>query len=708
MAKANTSTRKKYAELVDKVNSLRHAYYNEDAPVASDAEYDELYRELEEIEQEHPELVTQDSPTQEVGGEANEVFSPVQHLKRLYSLEDVFDVSELKTWKNRVLASCEKESFEKPRWLAELKIDGLAINLRYKQGILVNAATRGDGITGEDVTDNVLTISNVPKRLKGKNLPELIEVRGEVYMPQKAFEELNSNVAELGRAPFANPRNAAAGSLRQKDPDITAQRQLKVLVHGVGETQGYQYLSQSECYVDLKKWGLPTSNQYKTFTDFQDVINFIQHVAEHRHNLEYDIDGIVIKVDQAKIQEGLGYTSRVPRWAVAFKYPPEEVFTKLLDIQVDVGRTGRVTPFGVMEPVKVAGSTVSRATLHNQDVVKAKQVLIGDTVILRKAGDIIPEIVGPVTKLRDGSEKQFVMPSTCPSCGKPLAPAKEGDVDVRCLNAQGCPAQLRQRVEHIGSRGAFDIEALGMEAALHLTNNKFNDPVLTSEAGIFALTIDDLEKIRVERKDTEGNIKLVPYFWRTDPKTKEYIPTKNAVKLIEELEKAKEKPLWRALVALSIRHVGPKAARELAAHYGSIEKIRSATFENLSLLEGIGPTIAEAVIEWFKQDWHNNIVDSWLAAGVKMEDVKDESIPQVFEGLSIVATGTLKNFTRDTVKEAIISRGGKAASSVSKKTAAVVAGESAGSKLTKAEELGIQILDEEQFMEALEKGLPQN
>ncbi|MFT4245056.1 MAG: NAD-dependent DNA ligase LigA [Micrococcaceae bacterium] len=712
--KLTAEIKQEYADLVVHINKYRNAYYQDNDTLISDAEYDQLYRKLEKLEDEFPELVTQTSPTQQVGGEASKVFTPVKHASRMYSLEDVFSIDELKTWHERVSGYIEKANLSQAKWLSELKIDGLAINITYRNGVLTKAVTRGDGRTGEDVTDNVLTIDNVPHKFitqHTQDVPNVIEIRGEVYMPSGAFKELNEKMAAEGKNPFANPRNAAAGSLRQKNSEVTASRNLKLIVHGVGVVEGYEFDSQSDSYQKLHNWGLPTSPEYKAFDNFSEVIKFIEYHGEHRHDLEYDIDGIVIKVDQRHSQEELGYTSRVPRWAAAFKYPPEEVHTKLLDIRVDVGRTGRVTPYGVMEPVKVAGSVVSRATLHNQDVVKAKKVRIGDTVVLRKAGDVIPEIVGPVVALREGNEKKFEMPETCPSCGAELAPQKVGDVDLRCPNSIACPAQLKQRVAHIGSRGAFDIEALGDETAHYLTSNEHNPQVLKNEAELFNLTAEDLKPVKVLR-NKNGIATLVPYFWRQDEKTHEPTnPTKNTETLLAQLDIAKTKPLWRALVALSIRHVGPKAARELANHFGSIQAIRKATEDEIAELDGVGPTIAEAVVEWFKQDWHNQIVDTWLTAGVKMTYERDESaeeIPQVFAGLSIVATGTLENFTRDSVKEAIMARGGKAVASVSKKTAAVVAGAKAGSKLDKAESLGVQVLTEEEFMIALEKGLQRN
>ncbi|WP_237200637.1 NAD-dependent DNA ligase LigA [Rothia nasimurium] len=692
-----------YDDLVDRVRAARQAYYMDDAPVLSDADYDALYRQLEVFEAQHPELTSNDSPTQEVGGEASAAFAPVKHLARMYSLEDVFSLEELDTWLDRAETNARTLTGSTPQWLAELKIDGLAVNLLYRDGKLVRAATRGDGTTGEDVTHNVLTIASIPTQLAGSNHPEEIEIRGEVFISSADFKALNEQMVAAGKAPFANPRNAAAGSLRQKDAALTAERPLSMFVHGIGSRTGLSITSQFETYAQLEAWGLPVSPYSQLVAGREDLLDFIATYGEKRHSLVHEIDGIVIKVNDFETQERLGYTSRVPRWAVAYKYPPEEVNTRLLDIQVGVGRTGRVTPYGVMEPVKVAGSTVEMATLHNQDVVKAKGILIGDTVVLRKAGDVIPEIVGPVVALRDGSEREFVMPTECPSCGQPLAPAKDGDVDIRCLNARSCPAQLTERVNYLAGRGAFDIEALGYEAAKALTNPAAPDtPPLVSEAFLFDLTAEDLAEVKIEREkkvkgEPTGKTELVPYFYTRGTKTKPSAPTRNTEKLFEQLDKAKSQPLWRVLVALSIRHVGPTAARALATEFGSMDAIRAASEERLAGVDGVGSTIAKSLTEWFEEDWHREIIDRWAAAGVTMEDERDTSIERNLEGLTIVVTGTLENYTRDSAKEAIIVRGGKASGSVSKKTSYLVAGAAAGSKLDKAEQLGVPVLDEAGF-----------
>ncbi|MEE2527787.1 NAD-dependent DNA ligase LigA [Pseudarthrobacter sp. J75] len=727
------SLREEYENLSDLVRKYRFAYYQEDEPLVSDAEFDELFRRLEELEALHPELVSNDSPTQEVGGEVSAAFAAVEHLQRMYSLEDVFSLEELEAWMVKAQAGIERVGGVRGAWLTELKIDGLAVNLLYRDGKLVRAATRGDGTTGEDVTHNVLTIKEIPQQLQGTGFPAEMEVRGEVFIPSQAFAEFNEALIAEGKAPLANPRNAAAGSLRQKDPAETAKRPLRMFVHGIGVRDGLPTASQSETYTRLAEWGLPVSPYSQVLGSLDEVLAFIAEYGDKRHSLLHEIDGIVVKVDDFATQRALGYTSRVPRWAVAYKYPPEEVHTKLLDIAVNVGRTGRVTPYGVMVPVKVAGSTVEMATLHNQDVVKAKGVKIGDVVVLRKAGDVIPEIVGPVLALRDKQDppvRDFVMPTECPSCGTPLAPAKEADVDIRCPNARSCPAQLRERVFHLAGRGAFDIEALGWEAAMALTSGPGPDPatiggrpsaegpgVLENEARIFDLAADApdswlrdaLAEVKVWREKRSkgvgsGEWELVPYFWTKPTARTPSKPTASTEKLFAEVQKARSQPLWRVLVALSIRHVGPRASRALATRFGTMEAIRAASEEELAGVDGVGPTIAAALTEWFAEDWHREIVDRWAEAGVRMADEQDESTPRTLEGLTIVVTGTLPNFSRDEAKEAILTRGGKASGSVSKKTDYLVAGESAGTKLDKAEQLGVPVLDEDGFRKLLDEG----
>jgi DNA ligase (NAD+) len=691
------------AELVDLINQHRRAYYEGNTVLISDADYDALLHELEALEREHPELITGDSPTQTVGGSANQTFSPVTHLDRMWSLDNVFSDDEMLAWLEKAGSG---------PFLCELKIDGLAINLRYENSRLVSAATRGDGVVGEDVTANVLTIASIPRVLAGDNHPAVVEIRGEIFFGVDDFAKLNEGLIAEGKAPFANPRNSASGSLRQKDAKVTASRPLRMLVHGVGAWADAPVANQSDLYSLLKGWGLPTSDRYRVVESADQVLAYIREFEANRHKLEHEIDGVVVKVDQLAAQRELGFTSRAPRWAIAYKYAPEQVNTKLLDIRIGIGRTGRATPYAVVEPVKVAGSVVEFATLHNQDVVKAKGVLIGDTIVLRKAGDVIPEILGPVVELRDGTERAFVMPSVCPDCGSPLAPSSEGDVDLRCQNSKGCPAQLRERVAYLGSRGVLDIEALGYVAACALTQPvDLETAPLKSEAGLFDLTLEQLLPIRaavldpdtgLPRLDDAGLPKIVDFFRKKDGS-----PAEVALKLLKNLDEAKTKPLWRILVSLSIRHVGPVAARSLASHFGSLDRIFAASEAELSEVDGVGATLAQSIREWIAVDWHREIIERWRAAGVQLETPGHEgpgsaaNAGGVFAGMSIVATGSLKSFTREQIEEAIISNGGKAASSVSKKTSFVVAGENAGSKLTKAEELGIEVITEEEFARRL-------
>ncbi len=689
--------RQRVAELVDLINKHRAAYYQSNTSLISDADYDKLMRELEQLEAKHPELITGDSPTQSVGGEVSATFSPVEHLEKMMSLDNVFSEDELDSWLEKAGGG---------PFLCELKIDGLAINLRYENGKLVSAATRGDGAVGEDVTRNVMTVKGIPHELTGKNHPAVVEVRGEVFYSLADFAKLNQSLIDAGKAPFANPRNSASGSLRQKDSSVTASRPLQMIVHGIGAWVDKSVTSQSELYQHLKSWGLPTSNRYRVLTSGKEVKKYIAEFEAQRHALEHEIDGVVVKVDELSRQQSLGFTSRAPRWAIAYKYPPEQVNTKLLDIKVSIGRTGRATPFAVLEPVRVAGSEVEFATLHNQEVVQAKGILIGDTVVLRKAGDVIPEILGPVVALRDGSEKKFAMPKNCPDCGSKLAPAQEGDVDLRCPNAKSCPAQLRERIAYIGSRSALDIEALGFVTAVALTQPlEPKLPPVKSEADLFTLTLEDLLPIKslvvdadtgVAKLDATGKQKVVEYFRKKDGS-----PATVATKLLEELEKAKSQPAWRVLVSLSIRHVGPVAARSLMNHFGSIDKIFGASEQELAGVDGVGAVVAKTIKEWIAVDWHQEILKAWRQAGVNFTQETSSATGASFAGMSIVVTGTLENLTRDQAEEAIISRGGKAASSVSKNTAFLVAGANAGSKLAKAESLGVLVIDEAEFARRL-------
>ncbi|WP_369249349.1 NAD-dependent DNA ligase LigA [Streptomyces sp. R41] len=702
--------REKHAKLAEQIEEHRFRYYVKDAPVVSDAEFDKLLRSLEALEEEYPELRTPDSPTQKVAGAYETEFTAVQHRSRMLSLDNAFSDLELAAWAERVAKDVGTSEYH---FLCELKVDGLAVNLTYEHGRLTRAATRGDGRTGEDITPNVRTIAEIPDRLKGDRVPDLVEIRGEVYFPMEKFEELNARLVEAGDKPFANPRNAAAGSLRQKDPRVTATRPLHMVVHGIGALEGFEGLTRlSQAYDLLHTWGLPTTQYAKVVDDLDGVREFITYYGENRHSVEHEIDGVVVKLDEIPLQGRLGSTSRAPRWAIAWKYAPEEVNTKLINIRVGVGRTGRVTPYAQVEPVTVAGSEVEFATLHNQDVVKAKGVLIGDTVVLRKAGDVIPEILGPVVDLRDGSEREFVMPAECPECGTALRPMKEGDVDLRCPNARSCPAQLRERLFYLAGRKALDIEVFGYVAAAALTKPlEPAEPPLVDEGDLFDLTIEKLLPIKAYVLDQDSGLP------KRDPKTGEEKiatvfanqqgePKKNALAMLDNVAAAKDRPLARILTGLSIRHVGPVAAEALAREFRSIDRIDQATEEELATTEGVGPIIAASLKEWFAEDWHREILRKWRAAGVRMEEEgsgEDEG-PRPLEGLTVVVTGTLEHHTRDGAKEALQSRGAKVTGSVSKKTSFVVVGDNPGSKYDKAMQLKVPVLNEEGFAVLLEQG----
>ena len=660
--------------LSDEIRDHQFRYYVLDKPIISDGEFDSLLQELKRLESEHPEYKEDESPTELVGGGFATHFTQHDHIEKMMSLDNVFGVDELNLWLDRI-----EKSGVKNTWLCEVKVDGLAINLLYEKGKLVRALTRGNGVTGEDVTLNVRTIATVPHELAGSGHPEILEVRGEVFFPIDAFNEFNDGVEEEGKQRFANPRNAAAGSLRQKDPRVTASRPLSMVVHGIGASEGIAFTQQSDAYALLASWGLPTSSRFKVAKNRAEVLDFIGYYEKHRHDVEHEIDGAVVKINEISIQEQLGFTSRAPKWAIAFKYPPEEVTTTLLDIKVSVGRTGRVTPFAFMEPVTVAGSTVTNATLHNAQEVLRKGILIGDTVVIRKAGDVIPEVLGAVVERRTGKEFAWVMPTHCPDCASELRAISEGDVDIRCPNTQTCPAQLRERLYYIGSRAALDIDVLGYEAAVAL----LEDGLVTDEGDLFSLT--------------EAKLRSSAFFTKKDGEL-----GANAAKFLTALEVAKGRPLWRKLVALSMRHVGPTAAGALAKHFGSIEKIQGASPDELAQIDGVGSVIAESIVEWFAIDWHREIVAKWQRSGVELTEVAQENKnPQTLAGMTIVVTGSLIDFTRDGVSEVIALHGGKASSSVSKKTDYVVVGESAGSKADKAAELGVPILDEAGFKRLL-------
>lgn len=762
--------REQWETLATRIEDAQQAYYGLDAPIMSDAEYDQAMEALRDLERAHPELQSSDSPTQRVGAATTTQFAPVRHRARMFSLEDVFSLEEVEEWVQRVQNLAGMNRVETT---AELKIDGLAVNITYRNGRLVQAATRGDGVVGEDVTANVLTIAGIPKVLNDPNPPAVVEVRGEIYSPVDDFNALNESLVSAGKPPFANPRNAAAGSLRQKDPQVTATRPLALIAHGMGEIDwpgGTVPATQWEIYRLYESWGIPISLQTRETPSLDTILEMIRYYGEHRHDLPHDIDGIVVKVDSIELQQMLGTTSRVPRWAVAYKYPPEEVTTRLLDVRVQVGRTGRVTPFAIMEPVLVAGSTVARATLHNAQEVARKGVMIGDTVVLRKAGDVIPEVVAPLENLRDGTERPFIMPDRCPSCGAPLAPAKEGDVDLRCPNAAHCPAQITERIIHIGSRGALDIEALGEESALALTQPDYSrddvvaalaggasleledgtvmslpddvrasskaadlmaraeelmpgtqSPVLDSEAALFDLDAETLRDVSVYREikvrgKATGNWRYGRYFW-TAPfrKTKgkpavpvQSRPSATTETMLSQINGAKDAELWRFLVGLSIRHIGPTSARPLAARFGNLAALEAAPVEEISQVEGVGSISAQSIVDWFAIDWHQEIIEAWRAAGVSFQDAQVEpasAAEQTLTGLTFVVTGTLEHFTRSEAEAAIAAAGGKATGSVSGATNYVVAGENAGSKETKARQRGIPILDETQFEAILASGV---
>ena len=672
-ATEKNQARHQITELTQEIRDHQFKYYVLDAPTITDSQFDRLLKDLAALEATHPELLEPDSPSLGVGGGFATTFTQHDHIEKMMSLDNVFDEDELASWFDRV----EKE-ITAPSYLCELKVDGLAINLLYQAGELVRALTRGNGTTGEDVTLNVKTIKGLPHILKGNSTPALIEIRGEVFLPVAAFNQLNEELEEAGKPLFANPRNCAAGSLRQKDPRVTASRPLDLVVHGVGAIDGISLTSQSGAYAQLQKLGLPTSNRFQLCATRLEVLAFIENYNLHRHDVEHEIDGVVIKVDNFESQKKLGFTSRAPKWAIAYKYPPEEVTTRLLDIKVSVGRTGRITPFAFMEPVKVAGSTVTNATLHNQEEIERKGVLIGDVVIIRKAGDVIPEVLGPVLDRRNGTERAFVMPTNCPECDAQLRAITEGDVDIRCPNTRSCPAQLRERIYYIGSRAALDIDVLGYEAAVAL----LAENIITDEADIFSLTQEQLMKSE--------------FFTKKDGSK-----GKNLEKLLAALADAKGRPLWRIIVALSIRHVGPTSAQALATHFGSMDALSKASVAELAAIDGVGEVIAESIVEWFSVDWHRKIIASWSAAGVSMVNAKSMDLPQTLAGLTIVVTGSLNQFTRDSIAEAITAHGGKPSSSISKKTDYLLVGSDPGSKLAKAQELGVAVIDEARFLELL-------
>ncbi len=660
----------RHADLAQDLDDAAYRYYVLDSPTLSDADYDSRMRELEGLEERYPALRTPDSPTQKVAGGFSTLFTPVEHLERLMSLDNVFSTEELTAWAGRAAR-------EQPvsQWLCELKIDGLAVDLVYENGRLVRAATRGDGRTGEDITGNVRTLEQVPTRLTGPDVPELLEVRGEVFFPVSEFTALNAALVEAGKAPFANPRNAAAGSLRQKDPRVTASRPLRLTLHGLGARRGFNPPSQSAAYEMLDGLGLPVSRYYRLVSSLDEVVDVVAYWGEHRHDVEHEIDGVVVKVDDFGLQRRLGSTAKAPRWAIAYKYPPEEANTRLNDIVVSIGRTGRATPFAVLEPVRVGGVTVSQATLHNSDEVLRRGVLIGDTVVVRRAGDVIPEVVGPVAGLRTGAEREFAMPTECPACGTVLA-REEGQVDIRCPNAVSCPPQLQWSVFHFAGRSALDIDGLGFETA----------GVLTSTGRVH---------------DVGDILQLTPESFAG----LQGFGAKKIEQIMTGLEAARTRPIWRLLVGLSIRDVGAPTAQNLAREFRSIDALAAADVERVQQVEGIGPKTAAVIVGWFTDDRHRDILERLRAGGAKLSDEGEDEGPRPLDGVSVVVTGTLDGYSRDSATEAVQERGGKVTGSVSKKTDFVVLGADPGrSKYDKAVSLKVPMLDEEGFTRLLAEG----
>jgi DNA ligase (NAD+) len=661
---------RRHAQLSQQLEDLAYRYYISNQPTVSDAEYDAKMRELTGIEDKHPSLRTPNSPTQKVMETLSTDFAEVRHVQRLLSLDNVFTDEEFAAWAARATREVPV-----PKWLCELKIDGLAVDLVYENGRLVRAATRGDGVSGEDITYNLRTIETVPDQLASDKPPVLLEVRGEVFLPHAAFEGINAALVAEGKQPFANPRNSAAGSLRQKDPRVTASRPLALTLHGLGAREGFDPPSQSAAYAALQEMGLPVSSRYQVVDDLDGIHDYVAYWGEHRHDIEHDIDGVVVKVDSFALQDRLGSTSKAPRWAIAWKYPPEEVTTRLNDITVNVGRTGRVTPFAVLQPVQVGGVTVGTATLHNEDEVRRKGVMIGDTVVVRRAGDVIPEVVGPVVDLRPKDARPFQMPTRCPECDTELTRA-EGEVDWRCPNTLGCPAQRRESIFHIAGRGALDIDGLGYETAIALLDNDRVKDI----GDVFALTAESFEGLRG-------------------------FGPKKIQQVLNGLDQARDRPLWRLLVGLSIRHVGPTAAQALARELRSLDAIMAASAAELAAVDGVGPTIAAAVVDWFADDGHRDIVARLRAGGVRVRDEGEAAGPGPLQGVTVVVTGSLTDFSRDAAAAAVQGLGGKVSGSVSKATGFVVVGDAPGaSKYDKAVKLGVPRLDETGFRVLLERG----
>ena len=667
--RARAEAKVRVEELREQINHHSYRYHVLDDPEVSDAEYDELVGELRSLEDAFPELITPDSPTQGVGAAPNELFAPVEHRAPMLSLDNAFSFDELDTWAQRVVKGLGGDT---PAFACELKIDGVACALTYERGVLVRAATRGDGHTGEDITANVRTVVGIPARLAVDDPPAIVEIRGEMYLPVRAFEQLNEGLLAAGQKAFANPRNAAAGSLRQKDPKVTAARPLRLWVHSFGAAQGVSFDSHTGFLDWAASVGLPVAPTTERRDSIEAVRAFLGHWEEHRHSVDWEIDGAVIKVDRTDLQRELGATSHAPRWAIAFKFPPEERTTILRAIDVHTGRTGKVTPFAVLEPVVVGGVTVTYATLHNEDEVRRKDVRVGDVVIARRAGDVIPEIVGPVLAKRRKGARRWKMPAACNACGTPLVRA-EGEADYRCPNKRGCPSQGLEWLFHFAGRGAMDIEHLGfVTVAKLLEKGLIEDP-----ADIYALDAEALAQLPGFKEKSISNI-------------------------LEQIEGSKERPVWRLLVGLNIRHVGTHVAQVLARAFGSIDRLAAASEDEIDAVPEIGPEIAATVREWFDEDENRALIEKLRVAGVRLaDDVVGEDAPKTLDGVTLVLTGGLATISREDATERAQAAGARVASSVSKNTTFVVAGENPGTKLTKAEELGVEVIDEEAFLERL-------
>jgi DNA ligase (NAD+) len=670
--RARAEAKVRVEELREQINHHSYRYHVLDDPEVSDAEYDDLVKELRGLEDSFPELITPDSPTQLVGAPPTDLFAPVEHRAPMLSLDNAFSFAELDAWSERVARGLGRAA---AGFVCELKIDGVACALTYERGRLVRAATRGDGRVGEDITANVKTVEGVPHRLSAEDPPAVVEIRGEMYLPIKAFEQLNERLGEAEQRTFANPRNAAAGSLRQKDAKVTASRPLRFWVHSFGAAEGISFGSHTEFLAWAQRAGLPVPPTTERTATIADVEAFLGRWEEQRHSVDWEIDGAVIKVDQIDEQRELGATSHAPRWALAYKFPPEERTALLERIDVHTGRTGKVTPFAVLDPVSVGGVTITYATLHNEDEVRRKDVRQGDTVVVRRAGDVIPEIVGPVVAKRKKGARRWSMPKTCNACGTALV-RREGEADYRCPNKRGCPSQGLEWLFHFAGRGAMDIEHLGYMTVMRLLEKG----LIEDPADIYALDADKLQQLPGFKDRSVSN-------------------------LLEQVEASKDRPIWRLLVGLNIRHVGGHVAQVLATAFGSIDALADASEDDIDAVPGIGPEIAATVREWFDEDENRQLIEKLRVAGVRLADERTEPTgPQTLAGLSIVLTGGLGSLSREEATALAEGAGARVASSVSGKTAFVVAGENPGSKLAKAESLGVEVIDEAEFLRRVAGG----